>query len=410
MDRYLFLALVAALPIAQPSLGALGGYPVLVTDVLFVAIAGFFAIGVAAGTETFIWSRWYAPVAAFVAAGLLSAAASSDSHATILRAAGTGYLAALALLGAHYGRDEQMRKSIVMAWMAGTVATLAASATGVALFFAGRTDNRFLYGFGSLPAGSYPRVQGLFVNANMLCTYLAASVFMIMAAGRAGLVDRRITRPLTLAIIAVAVLTLSPGLGGLALALSLWWSADAAAPRARRIRLAGAAAAMLFVLATLGSPTMLLRDDVPGVDFKPSSRVLAWEDAALTFAAHPLLGAGPGAAVAHVNYVNASRGSELLTDAHNTWLSVLGQYGLLGFTAFAAIIAMLVARMRFPVVITPASAWRTGCELALVAALLYPSLSGSFEDTRHIWLLLGLTHAAQRQTVKAREISLQTAA
>lgn len=410
MDRYLFLALVAALPIAQPSLGALGGYPVLAADVLFVATAGVLAIGVATRRETLAWSHWHTAAAVFVAVGFASAVVSEDPRATALRAAGTGYLAALGLLGAHYGRDERMRKPIVLAWIAGAVATLGASFAGVALFAIGHTDNRFLYGFGSLPAGSYPRVQGLFVNANMLCTYLAASVFLIMAAGRAGLLERRITRPLTGAVIAVAVLTLSPGLGGLALALSLWWSANAEASAARRIRFAGAATSILFVLATLGSPTMLLRDDLPGIDFKPSSRVMAWEDAALTFAAHPLLGAGPGADVAHVDYVNASRGSELLTDAHNTWLSVLGQYGLLGFAAFAMIIAMLVARMRFPLTLTTERPWRTGCELALVAALLYPSLSGSFEDTRHIWLLLGLTYAAQRQSVKAREITLRTAA
>jgi len=410
MDRYLFLALVAALPIAQPALGTIEGYPVQVSDALFVLLAGWLVVGLTARREGLGWSPWHTTAAVFVTVGILSAIASRDPHATTLRAAGTGYVVALALLGAHYGRDERMRRPILIAWIAGTVVTLGAAAAGVALFAAGEITNRFLYGFGSLPAGGYPRVQGLFVNANTLCTYLAASLFLVLAGGRAGLINRRFARGLTIAIVAGAALTLSPGLGGVALGLSLWWSVAAPTPTGRRMVYAGLAAAVVFVLATLGSPTMLLRDADPGGNFVPSSRVLAWTDAAGTFAEHPWLGAGPGADVAHVDYRNASKGSELLTDAHNMWLSVLAQYGVFGFASFAAMIGMVVSRMRVSAVLSREGAWRRGCELALIAALLYPSLSGSFEDTRHLWLLIGLTYAAQQRAVRAHEIDLRTAA
>jgi hypothetical protein len=270
------------LPIAQWSLGTIDGYPVFVADALFIVLAVLCGWAIVTRRTTIVWSPWHAAIAAFAAIGLLSAAVSNDPDVSLMRGAGNGFLGALAVLGAHYGRDERLQKSILFAWIAGTVATVGAAAIGLVLFAAGDSANRFLYGFGSLPAGSYPRVQGLFVNANMLCTYLAAAVFMVMAGARAQLIERRVAVPLTAAILIVAAFTLSPGLGGIALGLSLWWSAQTTGAVARRIGYAGAGVALLFVVAILGSPTML-QGESAGVDFEPSSRVLAWRDAARTF-------------------------------------------------------------------------------------------------------------------------------
>jgi O-antigen ligase len=152
----------------------------------------------------------------------------------------------------------------------------------------------------------------------------------------------------------------------------------------------------MFILAILLSPTLLNRAEArawQGVE--PSSRVQTWIEAANVFRKYPWVGAGPGAEVAHVNYINASHGSELLTDAHNTWLSVLAHTGVVGFIPFAVATGMLIARMRSRLDVTPQGAWRSGLELALLASLLYPSLSGSLEDSRHVWVLMGMVHAAQ---------------
>ncbi|MEO7135677.1 MAG: O-antigen ligase family protein [Vicinamibacterales bacterium] len=408
MDRIVFVALVASLPVMQPPLTFLGPYPVVVSDALFVILAVLVAAMLARGRMRMAWGWWHSFVVAFVAANFLSAAA-SDLRLGLLKAAGAGYLGCVAILSAHYAESPQMRRPIVLAWLAGALATIIAAAVGVGLFLAGRHDNAFLYGYGSLIPGGYPRVMALFLNANMLCSYVGAAVFILLGAAHANLISRRVARATLVALALVAVLTLSPGLGGLALAVSLWLTCSHAMPpvRAGMLRGLGVAMAVASVLAILPSPTMLQATNL--AHFEPSSRLQTWADASKTFFARPLLGAGPGAEVAHVTYVNASHQVEHLTDAHNTWLSVLAQTGLIGFACFALVIGMLIRRMRFDRDFSAEGAWRTGVELALLASVLIPSLSGSFEDARHGWVLLGMVYGAQqaRPAVNEREINLQ---
>jgi len=408
MDRIVFVALIASLPVMQPSLTFLGPYPVVVSDALFVILAVLVAAMLARGRMRVAWSWWHSAVVAFVAANFLSAAA-SDWRLGLLKAAGAGYLGCVAILSAHYAGSPQMRRPIVLAWLAGALATIIAAAVGVGLFLAGRHDNPFLYGYGSLIPARYPRVMALFLNANMLCSYVGAAAFILLGAAHANLISGRVAKPTLVALALVAVLTLSPGLGGLALAGSLWLACSSAMPpvRARMLRRLGVAMAVASFLAILPSPTMLQATNL--AQFEPSSRLQTWADASKTFLARPLLGAGPGADVAHVTYVNASRQVEYLTDAHNTWLSVLAQTGLIGFACFAVVIGVLIRRMRFDRDLSAQSAWRTGGELALLASVLIPSLSGSFEDARHAWVLLGMVYGAQqaRPGVKDREIDLK---
>lgn len=90
-------------------------------------------------------------------------------------------------------------------------------------------------------------------------------------------------------------------------------------------------------------------------------------------------------------------------DPHNLWLSVLAQQGVLGLLAFSAVVGALL--IRFKPVRTCGSeigVLRTGLELALVGGLLYPSLSGSFEDTRHLWVLMGLVASVQTLPSESR--------
>jgi len=409
MDRKLFLLLVAVLPIMQPPLGAIDGYALAWVDAVFLILAAGVAVSIAAGRFRIVWTSWATAVALFVGATIVSALAASDRRHSLIKAAGTVYLAVLGILSAHYSRQLEMRKPIVLAWLAGTVLTIAACTAGVGLFVAHASTNPFLYGYGSLPAGPYPRVMGLFVNANMLCSYLSAAGVIILASQRAGLIRSEAARPLVVALCLTAVLTFSPSLGGLALACSLWFAATL--PREHRrsaaiIRWGGTAAAVIFVLAILLSPTLLNSAEARAwPNLEPSSRVQTWIEAANVFREHPWVGAGPGAEVAHVRYINASHGSELLSDAHNTWLSVLAHTGMVGFIPFAVATGMLMVRMRKNLDVTPQGAWRSGLELALLSSLLYPSLSGSFEDSRHVWVLMGMVHAAQTPRVSAGRIA-----
>jgi O-antigen ligase len=406
MDRIVFVALIASLPIMQPPLARLGPYPMVLSDGLFMLLAVLVATMAARRRMQFAWSWWHTAVAAFVAANFLSAAG-SDWRLALLKAAGAGYLGCLAILTAHYARSAEMTRHIALAWAAGAILTIIGSAAGVGLFAVGRHDNPFLYGYGSLIPGEYPRVMALFLNANMLCTYVGATAFILLGAAHATLMSRRLVTPIVALLAVVALLTFSPGLGGIALAGALWFAGAASMPprRAVMLRRAGVAIAAVSLLAILPSPTML--QATGNAPFEPSSRLQTWSDASKTFLARPLTGVGPGAEVAHVTYVNASHQVEYLTDAHNTWLSVLAQTGLVGFACFAIVIGLLVSRMRVQLDLTQPGAWRTGCELALLASVLVPSLSGSFEDARHLWVLMGMVYAAQRPLVIAQERVLQ---
>jgi O-antigen ligase len=89
-------------------------------------------------------------------------------------------------------------------------------------------------------------------------------------------------------------------------------------------------------------------------------------------------------------------GFEVLTDAHNVFLSIGAQCGIAGLAGLTALVAFVIAR-------TP---WRAGLQdqrlpqlllgAAFVNVFVYQGLGGSFEDTRHIWVLLGLFMAADR--------------
>ena len=139
-----------------------------------------------------------------------------------------------------------------------------------------------------------------------------------------------------------------------------------------------------------------MKSPLAHAEIKASHRAVAWETAFETFKQHPLLGRGVGTPVSSATYVNPSGRVETLTDAHNTYLSVAGESGILGILAFAGIIVFLL-RGLLPLQLTGALdvVVKTYLLLALADAFLFQSLVGSFEDTRHLWVLFGMLAAAK---------------
>ena len=95
--------------------------------------------------------------------------------------------------------------------------------------------------------------------------------------------------------------------------------------------------------------------------------------------------------IANSSYINPSGGHETLTDAHNTYFSILGETGLVGFLAFFSIICFVIYRLLQK---TPDNKFHKTIKfcliLALIDAFFYQSMTGSYEDMRHLWFLLGL--------------------
>ena len=140
-------------------------------------------------------------------------------------------------------------------------------------------------------------------------------------------------------------------------------------------------------------PTAPFYVDVPIIEKRiaPSVRILTWTGAFETFTHHPIFGIGLDQPVCNVEYLDLSGKNQRLDDAHNLFLNIAAQEGILGFLAILAITIYLSQKL-FPLISTDdkPNIWRIGLTIAFVSGFIYQGLSGSFEDTRHLWVLIGL--------------------
>jgi len=198
-----------------------------------------------------------------------------------------------------------------------------------------------------------------------------------------------------------ATLTLSPGLGGLVLGLCLWLWADWRKDEPFRAKLAlfgGCAGALAMCIATMISPAQLAQEDISSAiarhHFQPSSRLLCWEAAVGTVRQYPLLGKGTGLPIECPPYLRADGEVEYLLDAHNSYLNIAALKGVFGLAGFLAIAAWLLLRAGRWSLASTDDVIVTTLAIAFAQGFLYQGLSGSFEHTRHLWVLAGLLMAA----------------
>lgn len=338
--------------------------------------------------------------------------ASVDPHFSAIKLIGKIYLIGLAVLSFNLIRSTSFMRRTAAAWQAGTIVTVVCSLSGIFLFYAGlknRSVNLVVHTYGSLPPGNYPRIQGFFEYPALLCNYLSVSLMLALMMWSAGWLPTRWLRPLCFGILVTAIFTLTPGLGGMALSLGIWltlYLKEHNRSKLARIALVGAiviaiaafaaSAVALFSYSPTGTRLPLAHAEV-----KPSERALAWETALKTFKQDPILGRGVGMPVSFATYVRVSGRLGRVTDAHNTYLSVAGETGLLGMLGFAGIIVFLMRGLSPLQLSGPLHlVIKTYLVLALVDALLFQSLVGSFEDTRHLWVLFGMLAAAKEGLIK----------
>jgi O-antigen ligase len=310
---------------------------------------------------------------------------------------------------------------VLLGWLGGFAVTVVLGLAGIILFYLGVRDparNVVLWNYGSVPVGSYPRVAVFFANANMTCSYLLVGLALLPAALQRATSPR--LRHLLVALgvtgALVTVFTLSTGLGGLALGGALGWILwSYLRGRLRPLRegfvgLAGAAGAVTFVVITVFLLVPRGHGDVRlgpvDLDFETSGRVDVWRSALATFADHPVTGAGLGVNVSETRHARAvwsmeNWGSDAMKssptihmEAHNVWLNILGQVGLLGLTAFAILVAVLVMRLlgKRPVA-APLDLTRIGLLAGLVGAVFYHGFFAALEESRQVWFLFGMIGA-----------------
>jgi O-antigen ligase len=256
---------------------------------------------------------------------------------------------------------------------------------------------------GTLPPGNYPRLQMTFMNPNLACNYLTVSLMLLMAARQVGWIDRRKFLLLLPALLIAAATTISPGLGGIILGLGIWcWLTLRPRNLARLSLLLGICSAVLFVVAMTVTP--ILHATAPylihlpgGIVLAPSGRLMIWTDAVRNFVAHPLTGRGVGIDPVMVKYLDPSGDLEISTDAHNVFLSIAVQCGVIGLAALLLLLWHIASRsLPWRLEARAVSVIRLAVGLGLLIGLVYEGLGGSFEDSRHLWVAFGLFIVSDR--------------
>lgn len=407
--RWLMLLYVGVLPIVRPLDTRILGIHIFATDLIF---AGAFLFWLLAAVRRRPWfdPKYLAAAGAFFFALLLSAIFSTEPQKSLLKLTGVFYLIAVSLVVADLIRDDGFLKKLAFAWVAGTVVTIAGSAMGLIGFYAGyktMATNFFLFHSGSLPPGNYPRVVAFFENPNMTANYLTVAVKMAIGAYRSGWLPARIAMAIVLLVFGSAALTISPGIGGLIAGVGLWTALVRFKPqtRQRTLTLAGvASAALLLALSTAIAPVNRGSEHtvtIPVIEkqIEPSVRFLVWMNTIERGLEYPILGRGIGTDVARVFYQVPSGQKQLLRDAHQAWLNIFGQAGLLGLCAFVWLCIYLFSVCRFTI---DEDSTRTvmlvACSCAFVGAFLYQNLFGSFEDARQLWVLIGMLVGLSKPT------------
>lgn len=410
---WVLLLFVFLLPFMQPAVRVFG-LEAVAADAAYLMLAGLWAVALAAGGARLRWHPAFGLLALYLAAMAISAVASDQPRQSAVKLATQLYLLSLPPIALSLIRTERDLRAVLAAWLAASAVVAAVAIASVAAFFLD-PGNPLLAAtandYGTLPPGPYPRLRLTFLYAAMLCNYLTVSLVILLIARRLGWIGRTPFLLLLAGILFAAAFSLTPGLGGIFLALGLWaWLVLERGPLARTALLGGVAAAVLFVGAMAVTPflhpTAPFLIQVPGTDITlaPAVRLMAWIEAARNFAADPWLGRGLGLEAVDVKILIPSGQLAGVTDAHNSFLNVAVQCGLAGLAALLALLWWVAGRLR-PLRLAGGSSnvLGVGLAFAFLNAFAYQGLGGSFEDARHLWLLFGLILAADRLTAAAQE-------
>lgn len=363
-----------------------------------------------------------AAVGVYLLCVTVSIGTSESLSRSVVRSTTVLVCAAAALLAANLVDSEARLRRVMLAILLGTALTVILGLAAVALFYSRAAPglvSALTSDFGSLPVGNYPRVSALFARQpNTLCHYLSISLFVLAGSASVGWVSLRIAVVLGVGVLVVSAFTFSLGLGGILLGLA-WWLAWNPALRfsiaMRRASLAlGAIGAIAFAILTVMAPAPTRDEGVrlPLFSFRaePSPRVACWKAAWDQFAATPLIGRGLGVQATCPAYVVASGATARLTDAHSMYLSVMSTQGLLGLVGLAAVTWTLLRRsFPLPRATAPVLQMVGTLVIAFVQSWLYQGLQGSFEYTRHGWLVMGLLWSLLTMTRATSRLDMRAA-
>jgi len=387
----IFLVLIFSIGFMKPSIET-GFASLTPTDLIFpLALVCWIAV-LGADYGNFRWRKEYSAFALYFLALIVSAIFSVNPRFSFIKVAATAYLIMLAVMGSTLVTTINRLRLAVLAWLAGAIIPLLAAFLAIVLFYLIPESSvlpDLTYHYGAVPVGNFPRVSSTFISASMFCNYLTVTLVFTLLAAKMKWIGKRLAAVIAFAVAVSAVFTVSIVLGGVALAAGLWLWTMSSNRTIGRIGLTAGVATGIGFLAIAPFAVSLSQ----GLD--ASGRLLVWRDAINTFIADPVTGRGFGTAVANVMFQNSDGSWSLLTDAHNTFLSLAAQSGILGLIGMIAIVVVTL-RSGFAKVEGNDFYIVRGLAIAFLAAFVYDGLTASFEDARHLWILVGLILAANR--------------
>ena len=393
----LFFLLVVSLGLMKP--GVFVSVATLTpTDLVFPFLFAAWLVAIATRQMRFVWHPAFLALAVYFLAFAVSAVFSTRPRASFAKLAGELYLVLLPVVTVSVVESIARLKQTVSVWIIGSAIPILVGLFGIALFYVAPDAallQEITYHYGSVPVGNFPRISSTFITASMFCNYLTATLAILAGAWSMNWLNKRTAVVLLFAMAVCTMFTVSIAIGGAVLAVGLLiWRLTPPSSR----RTAGLVTAILVAIAfLLVSPIDLaprpashysVSTPLPG-SLSPSPRLVVWEDAASRLIDKPVVGSGIGTPSAEVIFVNTDGSRSLLTDAHNTFLNVAAQCGLIGLAGLLFVIWSVV-KAGFRTRSAELGNIQTALFIAFVAAFLYDGLTGSFEDARHLWVLIGL--------------------
>lgn len=413
LARYSFVLLIVSLAWMKAPL-AVRGLEVIPADLLFLVTAGFWLLALATRQTNLRLHPAFWLLGLYLAAMALSIINSTDPERSAFKLLTQVYLLALPVLAINLIRSRLELRRVIRWWVIAATALGLLGVLTLALFplLGPAALDWPLHHFGTLPAGRYPRLELTFIYPSILANYLAVSLMLLLIARRLGWIGRRWAVLGGAAILASALFAMTPGFGGVIFMLGIWaWHLNRGRPNVSRLWL-GAAIAAVPAMVAISAVTPIIHPVAPyvftipslDVTLAPAARLLAWIDAMRNFLAAPLLGHGIGMDAVSVLYIFPDSSGGLMTDAHNAYLNIAAQCGLIGLAAMLALIAYVGRLMvrscgpgsRDPLVF--------GLTLAWISAFAVQGLVGGFEDSRHLWLLFGLILSAAQLESDSRPV------
>lgn len=404
----LFVILVFSLAFMQPNY-SFGKFKLPFTDLIFLLTFALWTILIIFKKKSFRWHNLYWCLIFYFCAMLISAIFSNNPRDSFVKLSGEIYLLGLSVLTFNVVRNFSEIKFFIYAWLTGTFFAVFFGFLALFLFyFAAENEflNNLLFYQGSLPSGNYPRIKSTFLNSNLFCNYLTAGLMLAFVAHKLNFLRNAAFYPLVFGILLIALFTISPGLGGIAFCIGIWFWNEFREKNDRSLAylslLGGIfiSIAFLFVtsIAFQSHPTAPFIIKIPFFDLTlfPSVRLMIWIESFNTFIANLLVGAGLGEDVCRVSFVDPNGNHQILTDAHNLFLNVAGQMGIFGLSAIILIIFFLLKSIFMLPNSENLKILKLGFGLIFVSCFIYQGLSGSFENARHIWVIIGIILSLDR--------------